>query len=541
MKRNLLVVSLSLVWALTSAGWVRAQSDDVRQLREQVRALLDTSEGTGLYTTRGRETRERVQALLDKLNTLDPRESSSITRQRTTELSSPPARAVEQPVVSSPPSQEAEEPQVVVQIYDLSDLLAFVVPYPAMVTSDLGPFDQPAFPSLSAAASGVSGMGGQMGGMGGMGGGMGMGGQFSVPAQNGTTTRADHLRQVTPSPAPGGAAPNGAVPVGMNAAQPRPAPADISGVRISLDALIDAITQTIDPKSWEQNGGQGTIASLGNNLLIAATPQTHEQITKLFDVFRKRWGTLRTVSVQAHWLWLSDVQLAALLAEGQAKGDPRPAGGYPAFGLVNDAAWESLLKDLRQAGKQPAGYQVVVTCYNGQTVHAVSGSQRRMIEGMIPVVDGAGQPAYFPTVATLQEGAALQVTPMVTSAGKLVVLDVHSRVVLLRGGPDRGASALEAAAAGKSAARDVAATIDRPTIANQHLETTLRVPVDRRMLVGGMTFEAQPKAGEPSLYLFIKAIVQELRDDQPAAKPEAKPVAPVEPARPAASPKPQKP
>ncbi|MGA2068785.1 MAG: hypothetical protein ABSG86_27705 [Thermoguttaceae bacterium] len=537
MNRDLLIVSLSLVWALTSAGWARAQSDDVRELREQVRALLDTSEGTGLYKPRGREMRDRVQALLDKLNALDPHESSSITRQRTTELSSPPVQAVEQPVVSSPPGQEAEEPQVVVQIYDLSDLLAFVVPYPAMVSGDLGPFDQPVFPGLSANASGTGGMSGMngmggmgMGGMGGGMGGMGMGGQFSVPA----LTMPLRQQPATPTP-PVVQPPNMGARGGMGAAQPRPAPADFSGVRISLDTLIDAITQTIDPKSWDQNGGQGTIAALGNNLLISATPQTHEKITKLFDVFRKRWGTLRTVSVQAHWLWLSDVQLAALLAEGQAKGDPRPAGGYPAFGLVNDAAWESLLKELRQADKHPAGYQAVLTCYNGQTVHAVSGSQRRVIGGMIPVVGGEAQPAYMPVVATLQEGAALQVTPMVTSAGKLVVLDLHSRVVLLRGGPDRGALALEAAAAGKSAARDVAAVVDRPSIANQHLETTLRVPVDRRMLVGGMTFEAQPKPGDPSLYLFVKPMVQELRDDQPAAKAAAKP---VEPAKPAAAPNP---
>ena len=154
--------------------------------------------------------------------------------------------------------------------------------------------------------------------------------------------------------------------------QPRLAPAEISGVRISLDDLINAITQTIDPKSWDQNGGQGTIAPLGSNLLICATPGIHEQITRLFDTFRKRWGTLRTVSVEAHWLWLSDSQLAAVLAAGQAKGQERPA-----FGLVSDAAWEALLRELRQADKQPAGYQAVVTCYNGQTVHAVSGSQRR--------------------------------------------------------------------------------------------------------------------------------------------------------------------
>jgi hypothetical protein len=395
-------------------------------------------------------------------------------------------------------------------------LLAFVVPYPAMVTSDLAPFDQPAFPEASGTASGVGGMGGM--GMGGMGGGMG-GGYMAVPSHS---LRFGTPQPDAPSPPP--------APINhMTASQPKPGSAGMNNVRISQDDLIDAIRTTIEPKSWDANGGEGTIAMLGNSLLISATPQVHEQITKLFDTFRKRWGTLRTVSLQAHWLWLSDSQLAGLLGEGQSKGEQRPA-----FGLVNDAAWESLLKDLRQAGKQPAGYQAVVTCYNGQTVHAVSGCQRRVIEGMVPVVDGGEHAAYAPTVATLQEGAALQVTPMVTSAGKLVVLDVHSRVVLLRGGLNRAPAAVPAL----SEAREVAAMIDRPNIANQHLETTLRAPVDRRMLVGGMTFEAQPKPAEPSLYLFIKAIVQELRDDQPATKPEAKP---VEPAKPAASPKPRKP
>ena len=156
MKRVLVIASLSLVWALASPGWVRAQSSDVRELREQVRALLDTTEGTGLYTGRGREMRERVQALLDKFNTLDHPESSSITRQRTTELSSPLKRVVEEPQATSPRTQEVQEPQLVVQIYDLSDLLAFIVPYPAMVTSDIGPFDQPVFPATSATGSGVS-------------------------------------------------------------------------------------------------------------------------------------------------------------------------------------------------------------------------------------------------------------------------------------------------------------------------------------------------------------------------------------------------
>ena len=47
------------------------------------------------------------------------------------------------------------------------------------------------------------------------------------------------------------------------------------------------------------------------------------------------------------------------------------------------------------------------------------------------------------------------------------------------------------------------------------------------MLVGGMTFQARPKKGQPGLYLFVKLGVQELRDDQPQPKAVGKPDAPT--------------
>ncbi|HLJ11682.1 MAG TPA: hypothetical protein VKU82_10850 [Planctomycetaceae bacterium] len=45
------------------------------------------------------------------------------------------------------------------------------------------------------------------------------------------------------------------------------------------------------------------------------------------------------------------------------------------------------------------------------------------------------------------------------------------------------------------------------------------------MLVGGMTFPTRPQEDERTLYLFLRASLQELRDD------EKKP-APIAPARP---------
>jgi len=59
----------------------------------------------------------------------------------------------------------------------------------------------------------------------------------------------------------------------------------------------------------------------------------------------------------------------------------------------------------------------------------------------------------------------------------------------------------------------VAAALDRPRLLTQRLATTLRTPMDRVLLVGGMTFNARPQGDDATLYLFLRTTVQELRDD----------------------------
>jgi hypothetical protein len=114
----------------------------------------------------------------------------------------------------------------------------------------------------------------------------------------------------------------------------------------------------------------------------------------------------------------------------------------------------------------------------------------------------------------IQEGAALQVTPIVTRTAKYVVVDIHSRVNLVEPAPGRPAADAEAAVANAPVTQVVAA-LDRPALESQRLSTTLRVPVDQPTLVGGMTF-ASSGPGGANLYLFVTAHVQELRDDEGA-------------------------
>jgi hypothetical protein len=409
--------------------------------------------------------RAQIQALERKLA---QRRQGERSRDRVTEIGSTPGRAWQ------PPPQEP----LVVRIYDLSDLFAVAPAYYARQSADLDE-DQLIFDR----AQGV--MGGGMGGMG--------GGFFALPPETIPGKLPEPLRQVGNNHA-GDSAGN------------------LGAARTSLNDLLNAIKQTISPEDWRDNGGRGTISRLGNNLMISATEQSHDQIDTLFTLFRKRWGSLRTVTVNAHWLWLTEEQIAAAIGN--------EAGG---FEKVTNDAWQ----ELRTASKQfdRGGYHAAITCYNGQTVSAVAGGQRRFVGRVSPSEAGVGKDGetilgYETHTGILQDGAALQVTPLTTSGGKIVVLDLHTRVNRFQEGDDQKPAPAGKAAAGNQAelVRQLVAAVDRPRLNSYRLATTLRVPIDETVLIGGMSTAGEPQPDEPGLYLFLRVRVHELRDEEPAER-----------------------
>jgi len=392
-----------------------------------------------------------------------------------------------------------------IRIYDLGDLFAIAPPYPAFQQSDLinGGFPQPMFPNMLSGqqARAQSGFGG-MGGFGGGGIGGGGGGFFSVRDRRTTLDSPPENRQVLRQLGEGS-----------------------SAGQSTMDDLINVIQTTISPEHWGAEGG-GTIAKLGNAMVISADSGTHEQIDAMLNLFRKRWGTVRTVSLEAYWLWLTEDELAGSLAQVPAR--PTDSNELKTFGQVKADAWKNLLEARQNAeGEEKTGWRAKITCYNGQTVHTVSGTQRLAVVQVQPVLskgdDGKpeGRIAYRPEVNLIQEGAALQVTPITDVSGETVLLDIHSRVCLPQ--ETRPAENQQPAPAQQGAVEKMLASggpaeivevIDKSQLSVQRFSTTLRVPVGEPMLVGGMTFSSLPKRGEPNLYLFVTTSVQELRTDE---------------------------
>lgn len=345
---------------------------------------------------------------------------------------------------------EGEEP--IVRIYRVTDLVLPAPNYPYRGTF---------LPGMAAGSANQSSGGGMMGGgmMGGMGGGMiggqggGMGGMgggmFQVP---------DYLAQ-----AGGGGDASSGMPASF------PAAGD-GAMGIDMVRLVKAITNIVEPSTWDEVGGPGTIEPIGGALAIRQSPAVHFKIQEFLDALKRESGALRMVTVEARWLSLDKEQTARLTATPQGK---LPAATGSA---IEPAALAALPPETeRYAGR--------ITCFNGQTVHIISGRIETVIGGLIPVVGGASGVGYQPVMLAPHLGVLLRITPSALPSGDGMLVDLHSSVT-------RWEKASKAAHIGTSPTSDTSIDVDRINVTAQQFATSLRVPLDKPVLVGGITFPA---------------------------------------------------
>jgi hypothetical protein len=333
--------------------------------------------------------------------------------------------------------------------------------------------------STSSALGGgmMGGFGAGGGGMGGMGGG-GMGGMGGMMGATGGTVRNELLAQVG---APGAAQ----QPAGGSATRANVAPRPASP-RITFGALISAITTVVEPQSWDELGGDGSIQPVGVSLAVSNTAAVHAKLGKFLEALRSENDALRSISIDAYWLSLDDEQLAKLRS-----GDKKRAGS--AAGITRETL-AALPEETRKASAQ-------ITCLNGQTVHLISGLMKTKLQGGSPVVGGPGDPGYQPIINTPHLGALLQITPSVLPGDEAAMVDLHSSVTRWEN-QDETVKLISVNDAGETVVQ-----IDRLKVGAQQLATSLRAPLGKPVLVGGMSQaagDAKNAGGVERLYLIIE-------------------------------------
>jgi general secretion pathway protein D len=258
------------------------------------------------------------------------------------------------------------------------------------------------------------------------------------------------------------------------------------GTQADFDALIELITTTIEPDSWEENGGTGSIAEFETNLsiVVSATQEVHEQIVDLLEQLRRLQDL--QVTIEVRFITLSDSFFERIgidfdffiedsanplrfvgpnLAGGLAQRDQRqnpsatvglqptnpPSftadldipftqdsflaatpqfGGFDAAGAANFGF--AILSDIEaffliQAAQGDTRSNVLqapkVTLFNGQTAFVADTAQRPFVISVIPVV-GDFAAAQQPVVVVLSEGTSMSVQAVVSPDRRYVRLTV---------------------------------------------------------------------------------------------------------------------
>ena len=372
-------------------------------------------------------------------------------------------------------AQSGDDPEAtnILRTYEVGDLILHISDRPYSPS----PGQQSPF-----GGAGRGGMGG-----GGMGGGAGMGGGrgvFSVPvASSAAPTRLTQFGG-------GGGGRGGGMGGGMMGRQHH-----TTETQITIDSLIEAILTTVKPDYWNENGtGDGRITSVGTALVVLNTPSVHQEIEGLLTALRAGSGSRKTLNIDARWLLLNSEDLNKLVPAGDSLVDP---------------------DSLKKFTRAPGSIRGMTNCFSGQLVYLVSGTRRNMVETYIPVVGSvefeqgeerllAQQPAaprsrlavkfvsdssapagdrgvgYQPIIRTPNFGALLEIRPTWVQGESRVTVDLQSTVTV--------PSDRQEVVAKRQSDPAGAPVVDRIAIETQQLTTTLRIPLGKPYLVGGMTY-----------------------------------------------------
>jgi len=266
---------------------------------------------------------------------------------------------------------------------------------------------------------------------------------------------------------------------------------------LTPNVLVDLIQRTVDPDSWIENGGRGKIDRVGALLVVTQTAENHKKIAELLEQFRT---DRPMIAIEARWMLLDDAQVAQIVPEDAAK---RTVPIQVTAAALNEA-------------KATVVYRAQVTCFDRQMTHMVSGQAQTWMADVTPVVAEAAV-GWDPIISNALWGALLEVTPALTPGGNSVILKLHSCITE---GSMRTKQVTSAILSSSSGAKDnpagagvAKADIELPEFLLHTFRTTVRAPLDKGILIGGMT---SPKATDGKvLYLFLQ--VSSSKDEEKGA------------------------
>lgn len=244
------------------------------------------------------------------------------------------------------------------------------------------------------------------------------------------------------------------------------------GVGADFDSLIELITSTIAPETWEEVGGPGAIQGFETNLslVVSQTQEIHEQIADLLEQLRRLQDL--QVTIEVRFITLNDdfferigvdfdfqiqdrsgrdpdnpfkenapsavvglgpdgnptADLDVQFTQGSFQSAIPQFGGFDAntaanfgFAILSDIEVFFLLQAAQGDNRTNVLQAPKVTLFNGQIATITDTVQRPFVTSIIPVV-GDFAAAYQPVIVVLSEGTSLSVQAVVSNDRRFVRL-----------------------------------------------------------------------------------------------------------------------
>ncbi len=337
------------------------------------------------------------------------------------------------------------------------------------------------------------------------------------------------------------------------------------GAQADFDTLIDLITATIAPTTWDDVGGEGSIQGFPTNLslVVNQTQEVHEQIADLLEQLRRLQDL--QVTIEVRFITLNDnfferigvdfdfdidTKIDQLPPEGgpsvtiglDPQGNPTAdldisftqgsfGDAVPAFGGYNAASAANIgfaiLSDLQtffviEAAAGDTRTNVLqapkVTLFNGQQASVNDSLQRPFVTSVTPVV-GDFAAAQAPIIVVLSEGTQLNVQAVVSNDRRFVRLTLvpfFSKIGNVEEFTFEGRRVSNTGTAAQDPTDDTqtvnnqaeevieGTTVQLPQFAFTSVSTTVSVPDGGTILLGGIKrlSEGRNERGVPLLSKF---------------------------------------
>jgi len=245
-----------------------------------------------------------------------------------------------------------------------------------------------------------------------------------------------------------------------------------------VDIIKRSVNSMADPgvAAWTDEGGPASIDFFDNFLIITQTTAGHERVEALLKALEDK-KSRTNMTLHGDWVEM-DVSQAAARLDGASKSSP---------------------PEVTAAALEKAGAKVIcgvqLSCFSGQTVH-VARTLAVTYKAGVEIDEKSGN--VSPVIGSIPTGLAFQVRPALATDGKTAIVDIRCQTVGMKV-RDSPLSVGKGSAAGTASST---ANMELPECDEQEFRTTIRVPLDKQVIVAGSAVPQGEKTAV--LYLVIK-------------------------------------